>query len=88
MQLRRSAPPSGESPVVPQVAGDGKEPKVQEWEYEVLQDLGKDMKDKLNDLGKEGWLLTATEPAFIFRRPRQPEPEKFRGPVGFGAQRD
>lgn len=88
MQLRRATPPSAESPVVPQVAGDGKDTKVQEWEYEVLQDPGKDMKDKLNELGRQGWLLTATEPAFIFRRPRHDEPESFRGPVGFGPSRE
>ena len=87
MQLRRSTPPSTDAPVVPQV-GEGKDAKTQEWEYEVLQDLGKDMKEKLNELGKDGWILTATEPAFIFRRPKPPEPEKFRGPVGFGAPRD
>ncbi len=88
MQLRRATPQSSESPVVPQVGGDSREPKVPEWEYEVLQDLGKDMKDKLNELGKDGWILTATEPAFIFRRPKQHEPEKFRSPVGFGTTRE
>ncbi|MBM3274875.1 MAG: hypothetical protein FJZ00_06965 [Candidatus Sericytochromatia bacterium] len=88
MQARRATPPSTESPHIPQVAGESKEPKVQEWEYEVLSDLGKDMKDKLNDLGKQGWILTATEPAFIFRRPRQQEPEKLPRAVGFGANRD
>ena len=55
----------------------------QEWEYEVLSDVGKDLKARLNELGAEGWILTSTEPAFIFRRPKKPEPERFRGPVGF-----
>ncbi len=84
MELRRSTPQSNESPNIPQVAEGGPGPKIQEWEYEVLRDLGADMKEKLNELGLQGWILTATEPAFIFRRPKTSEPEKFRGPVGFG----
>lgn len=87
MQLRRSAPSSSSgSPTVPQTEG-GKD-KTQEWEYEVVTSLGKDIKEKLNELGAEGWILTATEPAFIFRRPKTPEPEKFRSPVGFGIPRE
>ena len=82
--MRRSTPPSTPAapsgPQVPEV--EGKEIK-QEWEYEVVSDMGKDLKARLNELGAEGWMLTATEPAFIFRRPRKLEPERFRGPVGF-----
>ena len=87
MQLRRSAPPSSESPHIPSVTG-GKETPVLEWEYEVLDDTGKDLKGKLNDLGKDGWILVSTEPAFIFRRPKPPEVDKFQGPVGFGTPRE
>lgn len=83
--MRRSSPPSTGSPTVPEVV-ESKDVK-QEWEYEVLTDMGKDLKAKLNELGADGWILTATEPAFIFRRPKKPEPEKFRGPVGFAAPR-
>jgi hypothetical protein len=52
---------------------------VAKWEYRVLTKvqvvaLGKnDLAAGLNRLGDEGWELAATEPAFIFKRPRAPE---------------
>lgn len=67
------------SPVVPAVAADSK--TQIEWEYEVVEDLGKDPKARLNELGKEGWALVTANP-YIFRRPRN-EDKKTRGPVGF-----
>lgn len=67
--------PTG-TPVVPSIEG------TPEWEYEVIRELGSDLKDHLNALGKEGWVLVATEPAFIFRRPRS-ETKKSGARVGF-----
>lgn len=53
----------------------------QEWEYEVVE-IGENLKGTLNDLGKDGWSLVATTPAFIFKRPKRSE-EKLKGRVGF-----
>ena len=84
--MRRSSPPSSQAnPPVPEIV-ESKESK-QEWEYEVVSDMGKDLKTRLNELGADGWILTATEPAFIFRRPKKVEPSTFRAPVGFAAPR-
>lgn len=57
-----------------------------EVEYEVLDLAGEKpeaLKNRLNDLGKEGWQLLATTPSFIFRRMKKPEEEKKRSRVGF-----
>lgn len=90
MFQRRQTPPSAESPAVPSVMDPLTKPLSQEWEYEVLGDLGKekDLKDRLNKLGQKGWILVSTTPAFIFRRPKLPQEEKLRAPVGFGSTRD
>ncbi|MBI6547155.1 MAG: hypothetical protein HY692_10200 [Cyanobacteria bacterium NC_groundwater_1444_Ag_S-0.65um_54_12] len=87
--LKRSITPKTTSPAVPQVS-EGKDVK-QEWEYEVLSLVGsetREMKEKLNELGVQGWLLVATTPVFIFRRPKLGEPEHFQGPIGFLGNRD
>lgn len=55
-----------------------------EVEYEVLA-LSEDpkvLKQKLNELGQDGWQLVATTPAFVFRRMKRPE-EKPKTRVGF-----
>lgn len=57
-----------------------------EMEYEVLElggCKGDTLKDKLNELGKDGWVLVSTEPAFIFRRIKKPEEAKKPSRVGF-----
>lgn len=77
-QLRAAS--DGHAPHIPAVQAEAK--TEQEWEYEVLEDLGADPKARLNELGKEGWALITAKP-FIFRRPRRNE-EKLRSPVGFG----
>lgn len=77
---RELASAGGASPHVPAVAAA--EPAQQEWEYEILEELGTDPKARLNELGKDGWALITAHP-FIFRRPRKSD-EKPRSPVGFG----
>lgn len=56
-----------------------------EMEYEVLSLTGDDaaLKTKLNDLGKDGWVLVSTAPSFIFRRIKKTEDEKKKSRVGF-----
>lgn len=68
------------APLVPEVADEKK--TQQEWEYEYLQDLGSDPKARLNELGKDGWMLVSASP-FIFRRPKLSDEGKIRGRVGF-----
>jgi hypothetical protein len=57
-----------------------------EVEYDVL-DLGglsaNDLKNKLNDLGKDGWQLVAASPSFIFRRLKKTDEVKLKKSVGF-----
>lgn len=57
-----------------------------EVEYDVL-DLANEkpeaLRDKLNELGKDGWALVATTPSFIFRRMKKPEEVKLKKSVGF-----
>lgn len=78
MQTPIAAEAGAGAPVVPTV-GEEKMPK---WEYEVLEDLGRDPKAKLNELGSEGWMLVTANP-YVFRRPKLEEEAKTRGPVGF-----
>lgn len=57
-----------------------------EMEYDVLDlagSKGDALKDKLNEMGKDGWVLVSTEPAFIFRRVKKPEESKKPARVGF-----
>jgi hypothetical protein len=57
-----------------------------EVEYEVLDlaSLAPDaLKDKLNDLGKDGWALVSTTPSFILRRIKVKEEVKLKKSVGF-----
>ena len=58
-----------------------------EVEYEVL-DLGSEkpeaLKQRLNELGKDGWQLVSTTPSFIFRRLKKSEESKLKTRVGFG----
>ena len=75
----------GATPLPPVVStkSDKLNPEV---EYDVLSLPGDDpkaLKDKLNELGAEGWQLVAASPLFIFRRMKKPEEEKKRGRVGF-----
>jgi|GEM_PF-1072712 hypothetical protein len=79
----RAAEGGSVTPTVPTVTAETK-PK-QEWEYEVLEDLGSDPKAKLNELGKEGWTLVTANP-FIFRRPLEKEEGKAKGRVGFARE--
>lgn len=71
------------APVVEAPKADKLNPEV---EYEVL-DLtgtsGEALKTKLNELGKDGWVLVAAQPSYIFRRLKKAEEEKKRGRVGF-----
>ncbi|HEY9898830.1 MAG TPA: hypothetical protein V6D00_06575 [Pantanalinema sp.] len=71
------------APLVPAVANESK--TQQEWEYEYLEDLGSDPKGRLNELGKDGWMLVSAAP-FIFRRPKLADESKTRGRVGFSRQ--
>jgi hypothetical protein len=69
-------------PVVPKVTSPaGDTPKHPEWEYEILADLGADPGAKLNELGKEGWMLVTGTP-FIFRRQKLDD-QGLRSRVGF-----
>jgi hypothetical protein len=56
-------------------------------EYETLDLAGLApgaLKDRLNALGQEGWVLVATTPTFIFRRMKKVDTEKPKARVGFG----
>lgn len=77
----------GHSPMVKAPVVDaGKDRLNPEVEYEVLDLAGEKpeaLKNRLNELGKDGWQLLATTPSFIFRRMKKSEEEKKRSRVGF-----
>lgn len=74
--------------VRPPVVEGGSEARLNPpCEYEVLSldDLAPAaLKERLNQLGDEGWALVATSPSFIFRRIKKTEEKKPRARVGFG----
>jgi hypothetical protein len=76
-------PTQVKAPIVDSGKSDRLNPEV---EYEVL-DLASEkpdaLKNKLNDLGKEGWQLVSTTPSFIFRRIKVKEEAKLKKSVGF-----
>ena len=78
----RAAREASETPLVPSISPEGKE---QEWEYEYLEDLGAEPKERLNELGKDGWALMTANP-FIFRRPKKTDENKLKGRVGFARE--
>lgn len=56
-----------------------------EYDVKDLVDLDPtELKDKLNELGKDGWALMATTPYFVFRRMKKQDEEKPKARVGFG----
>ncbi|MEB3198249.1 MAG: hypothetical protein VKP62_13695 [Candidatus Sericytochromatia bacterium] len=73
------------APVVAAKAGEDRlNPPM---EYEVLDLAGEKseaLKQRLNQLGQEGWVLVAAAPLYVFRRARKPEDAKPKGRVGFG----
>lgn len=74
---------SMKAPVVDSGKSDRLNPEV---EYEVLDlagQSGEALKNKLNDLGKDGWQLVSTTPSFIFRRIKVKEEVKLKKSVGF-----
>lgn len=77
----------GNAPMVKAPVVDSAKDRLNpEVEYEVLDLAGEKpeaLKNKLNELGKDGWQLLATTPSFIFRRMKKAEEEKKRGRVGF-----
>lgn len=75
----------GAAPLTPVVStkSDKLNPEV---EYDVLSLPGDDpkaLKDKLNELGADGWQLVAASPLFIFRRMKKADEEKPKSRVGF-----
>lgn len=75
------------SSVKPPVVDSGKTDRLNpEVEYEVLDlasQSGEALKNKLNDMGKDGWQLVSTTPSFIFRRIKVKEEIKLKKSVGF-----
>ncbi|MEB3285720.1 MAG: hypothetical protein VKN33_10585 [Candidatus Sericytochromatia bacterium] len=72
-------------PPVVEASGESRLNPPSEYEVLALADLSPEkLKQRLNELGEEGWALIATTPSFIFRRLKKTEEKKQRPRVGFG----